>query len=60
MVTKRRARSLYVLVVGAGVYPVLGHPAPCSVRYYEPLTLVLLQGVQWIEKIGECALLPTV
>jgi len=34
IVTKRRAHSLYVLVVGAGVVHFLGLPAPCSVRYY--------------------------
>jgi len=40
--------------------PFLGLPAPCSVRYYEPLTLILLQGAQLIEKVDECTLPPTV
>ena len=30
--------------------PLLGRPAPCSVRYYEPLTFILLQGTQFTEK----------
>jgi len=38
----------------------MGLPAPCSVCHYEPLTLVLLQGSQLIEKIRECTLFSTV
>jgi len=59
-VTILRAHSLYVLVVGAGVVPCLGLPSPCSVRYYESLTFILLQGAQQIEKVRECTLLPTI
>jgi len=36
------------------------HPATCSVCYNQPLTLVLLQGAQLIEKIRKCPLLTTV
>jgi len=58
IVTKRRAHAVYVLVVGAGVYPFLGHPAPCSVRHHEYLTLVLLQGAQLIEKLANARCFP--
>jgi len=34
--------------------------APCSECYHESLTLVLLEGAQLIEQVGECTLLPTV
>jgi hypothetical protein len=40
--------------------PCLGLPSPCPRRYYGPLTFILLQGTQLIEKIRECTLLPTV
>ena len=40
--------------------PFLGLPAPCPVCYYEPLTFILIQGAQLIEKIRERTLLPTV
>jgi len=40
--------------------PFSGHPAPCSVCYYEPLAPVLREGAQLIEKAGVCSLLPTV
>jgi len=40
--------------------PFLCLPAPCSVRYYEPLNFILLQGAQLIAKIRERALPPTV
>jgi len=39
--------------------PFLGHPAPCSIRYCEPLTLVLFEGAERIEKVGERSLFPT-
>jgi len=57
---KRVAHYLYTIVVGAGPLAFLGHPAPCSACYYEPLSLVLLQGTQLIEKIRESMLLLTV
>jgi len=38
----------------------LGSLAPCSVCHYEPLTFILLEGAQLIEKDRECMLLPTV
>ena len=38
----------------------LGHPAPCSARYYEPLTFILFEGTQLIEKIRECTRFPTI
>jgi len=60
IVAKRSAHSLYILVVGAGIVPFLGLPAPCSVRYHEPLTFILLEGAHLIEKLRECPLLPTV
>jgi len=40
--------------------PLLGLPSACSVRYYEPLTFILLQGAQLIENFRECTLPPTV
>jgi len=40
--------------------PFFRRRAPCSVRYYEPLTFILLQGAQLIEKIRERPLLPTI
>jgi hypothetical protein len=40
--------------------PFLGHLAPCSVRHYQPLIFILLQGAQRIEKIRERPLLTTI
>jgi len=43
-----------------GYTPFSGCPAPSSVCYYEPLTLVLHEGNQLFEKFRERALLPSV
>jgi len=40
--------------------PFLGLPSACSVRYYEPLTFILLQGTQLIEEVRERPLPSTV
>jgi len=38
--------------------PFLGLPVPCSVRYYEPLIFILLQGTQLIEKFANARCFP--
>jgi hypothetical protein len=38
--------------------PFLGLPSPCSVRYYEPLTFILFEGTQLIEKFANARCFP--
>jgi len=40
--------------------PLLGLPAPCSIRNYEPLIFILLQGAQLTKKVVKCTPLPTI
>jgi len=38
----------------------LGLPAPCSVRYYQPMAFILLHGTELTKKVRDCTLLPTI
>ena len=39
--------------------PIFRRRTPCPISHNQPLTFILLQVAQMIEKVGKCPLLPT-